>query len=926
MTDEQKRVAEILADTRPLPSTRQDLEALVSALKKRFMYAPARRLLLKIEPVAAAHDSGFTDDDSVWIQQQLALCTYKDEERPASRRLDEALHLLERLATRPGQDTNAETLALHGAVYKRKWEYEGTLEHLYQALAFYTAAFTRNRSDDLGYGGVNAAYILDILAARSRSIERRSGISSGDAERLARDARQLRIEIKEALEAALRGNRELPQKEWFLVTYAEVEFGLGNYDAAASWLAKVKELPAEKQSSEWERQTTFRQLVSIARLQGNPPPTNRNPAQWEPCWRALHAFLGDDTATALSCVRGKVGLALSGGGFRASFFHLGVLARLAELDMLRSIDVLSTVSGGSIVGAHYYLELQQLLESKPDSQIDASDYVDIVKRLQQDFLRGAQRNLRMRALADLGANLQMVRDPNDTRSHRMGELYEQELYRSVPQRSPHTSGDITLADGNVLPRHTPGRPRRMRELLITPAKASGEPALDFKPQFSNWRRSARVPVLLLNTTSLNSGHLWHFTASWMGEPPGFIETDIDVNQRYRRLYYTQAPPQLQNYRLGYAVAASACVPGLFEPLVIDGLFPERTVRLVDGGVHDNQGVAGLLDQGCSLILCSDASGQMENVSSPPGGLLGPLLRTSQSILMHRIREVEYQDLWGRVASRALTCLFFIHLKQDLPTQPLDWIGCDDKTLPPAHPRTTTNYGIDVDIQRQLSDIRTDLDSFTEVEAYALMLSGYLMTKHQLRELHQEHKKSEGQGTWGDFAEDAPQEDWPFMALEPIVCQPKNSTDPRRHDLAEQLDASASLLFKVWKLNPAWSRLLRNFGIAALVMLGLWIASHPKAAILRLGVLFAGALLVGGAAAAVPAWNWLVPQRPGHNYVGRALAMLGGWVLAHFHLRFFDQRYLQRGELRRLMSMQRIKADQGPDSETFPGTHARSPAS
>ncbi len=43
----------------------------------------------------------------------------------------------------------------------------------------------------------------------------------------------------------------------------------------------------------------------------------------------------------------KTGLALSGGGLRASLFHIGVLGRLAELDLLRHVDVISTVSGGS---------------------------------------------------------------------------------------------------------------------------------------------------------------------------------------------------------------------------------------------------------------------------------------------------------------------------------------------------------------------------------------------------------------------------------------------------------------------------------------------------------------------------------------------------------------------------------------------------
>ena len=75
----------------------------------------------------------------------------------------------------------------------------------------------------------------------------------------------------------------------------------------------------------------------------------------------------------------------------------------------------------------------------------------------------------------------------------------------------------------------------------------------------------------------------------MGEPPSLIEEEIDANERYRRMYYEDAPEDLQKYRLGYAVPASACVPGLLESLIISGLYRDRIVRLVDGGVHDNQG-------------------------------------------------------------------------------------------------------------------------------------------------------------------------------------------------------------------------------------------------------------------------------------------------------------------------------------------------
>ena len=44
----------------------------------------------------------------------------------------------------------------------------------------------------------------------------------------------------------------------------------------------------------------------------------------------------------------KIGLALSGGGFRAAIFHAGILLRLADEGLLESISGLSTVSGGSL--------------------------------------------------------------------------------------------------------------------------------------------------------------------------------------------------------------------------------------------------------------------------------------------------------------------------------------------------------------------------------------------------------------------------------------------------------------------------------------------------------------------------------------------------------------------------------------------------
>ena len=98
-------------------------------------------------------------------------------------------------------------------------------------------------------------------------------------------------------------------------------------------------------------------------------------------------------------------------------------------------------------------------------------------------------------------------------------------------------------------------------------------------------------MLVLNATTLNTGHNWQFTATWMGEPPLGLAAEIESNYELRRLYHWEAPrmkdmwrhrvlrpfapPDYRHIRLGEAVAASSCVPGLFEPLVLPRLYPDE---------------------------------------------------------------------------------------------------------------------------------------------------------------------------------------------------------------------------------------------------------------------------------------------------------------------------------------------------------------
>jgi hypothetical protein len=77
---------------------------------------------------------------------------------------------------------------------------------------------------------------------------------------------------------------------------------------------------------------------------------------------------------------------------------------------------------------------------------------------------------------------------------------------------------------------------------------------------------------------------------------------------------------------------------------------------------------------------------------------------------------------------------FLHLKKDLDVDPVDWINCEDpvdasdEARPSIRRGDLTYYGIRKDVQRLLAAIRTDLDSFHEVDAFALMTSGYRMAE------------------------------------------------------------------------------------------------------------------------------------------------------------------------------------------------------
>jgi hypothetical protein len=329
---------------------------------------------------------------------------------------------------------------------------------------------------------------------------------------------------------------------------------------------------------------------------------------------------------------------------------------------------------------------------------------------------------------------------------------------------------------------------------------------------------------------------------------------------------------------------------LFEPLVLSDLYDGKTVRLVDGGVYDNQGIASLLEQDCSLMIVSDASGQMGTQDHPSASRVAVPLR-SFSVSMARVRQAQYRELTSRRRAGLLKGFVFLHLTNGLKGAPLNWreskepLDIGEGWEPGQQETTVTPYGIPKDVQRRLSEIRTDLDSFTEVEAFALMTSGYRQAEFEARQLE------------GFPEAQPPQEGWRFLKVDPLL-----QTGAGYDELMRELRAGAMIGGKVWRLwPPLWlAGGLLALG-AAITLLNAWWANYdtPVWSVGALGIALMLLLLV----AAVPRLGVAVRFRqPVRDIGGRGILAAALAVGFRLHLWLFDPIYLKLGRLERLRKL------------------------
>ena len=582
----------------------------------------------------------------------------------------------------------------------------------------------------------------------------------------------------------------------------------------------------------------------------------------------------------------RLGIALSGGGFRAALFHIGVLARMAELGLLRGVEAISTVSGGSIIGALYYLHVKRLLESKPDAQITDADYIEIVRRIEVDFPRAVQTNFRMRTFLDPLKTLRMAL-PNYSRSDRIAELFDRDLYRPV-----------------LDPQGTRATPIEMRELKIEP---KGGPA-GFHPLKHNAGRNAKAPVLLINATTLNGGHNWRFEAARMGEPPNDSATELDLDSNLRLVRaddYAGIVAVQETFELGHAVAASAAVPGLFVPMSVSDMYGASDgavrVQLVDGGVYDNQGMRALVDPSqlpCTHIVVSDASAQLGDRAHPETGAGAVILRAND-ILMEQVRRDELIDLKQEFGNRAAV----VHLRRGLPPRVVSYNDTEGKPapLPAGSPLeglvpTTARFGIHPEVQQRISRIRTDLDSFTDIEAWSLMYDAYRMSESELAVLATDFGRAPATKAGVE---------WVFSGIKDWMA-PDATPDA---SYLKHLDVASERFLKVFRLS--WTTTVVTVAFLVVLAMQAWehwgsvVMAYLDSSITYRALLITVATMAIGAllpklGQAFQVFRFLRnPVLMVYQGLGLGVAALVGGLVVGLHLLVFDRLFLRLGQARRL---------------------------
>lgn len=371
-------------------------------------------------------------------------------------------------------------------------------------------------------------------------------------------------------------------------------------------------------------------------------------------------------------VKENFGLCLSGGGFRATLFHLGVVKFLRDAGLLKEITHIFSVSGGSILAAHLLLNWEKYNGTEDDFEEMAEE---VIKFTQSD-LRG--RVIRKWILSWLWVFPRFICW----------------LFKKLPILKK--LGLIKRCDWRIstLLENTYSKFYQNKNLQ------------DINKE--------NLPQLHILSTSLTTGRLFSFN----NEGVTFISDNKDA--RYKTYPSDDIP-------ISKAVAASSAFPPVFSPVAISHQtlnvevedFP-NTEYLSDGGVYDNLGIRRLfvlqeLEQfNFDKIFISDAGSAFSwNLNRSYNFILSLSIRAND-LLMMRVGNLEYLGLNSIKPTnntKVAVCKIHVDLDEENDESPLS-----------------------VGTQRSLWKIRTDLNTFNSWEINTLTQHGFATARKSSKEL------------------------------------------------------------------------------------------------------------------------------------------------------------------------------------------------
>lgn len=321
---------------------------------------------------------------------------------------------------------------------------------------------------------------------------------------------------------------------------------------------------------------------------------------------------------------GQFGLTLSGGGFRATLFHLGVVRFLRKEGLLKRVRFISGVSGGAILAAHLGLNWDRY----------AGDDISQYAAAHTDVVRLAQKDIRNRILR-----------------------------RWI-------FGWITLIPRVVGNWSRVGLLQREYRLLY------GSDELSSLPDVYQTNR----PRTVLQCVSLTTGLPCTFGRS------GFMRYTEEAEGRGMNLVPDDEITSATSLEVAFAVAASSAFPPMFPPIELsnkvlrsDEPMLDGTEYLTDGGVFDNLGLDRPLwwyekshqhkaDQLDSFVV-SDAEGSFKDQSDRPRRFRFTLPRNVRAthVLMKRISTLTWKYLRS-LTSKTVLSISISRLGTSVPSE------------------------------------------------------------------------------------------------------------------------------------------------------------------------------------------------------------------------------------------------------------------